>query len=298
MSFRRASTARYAGVLRRPHALFTALAFFVACGPGPEGDPTVREGQTPSGIAYDVAGRGPAIVLVHGAMLDRRQWIPQQTLTEQFTVIRYDTRWHGRSDGADSSFRAADDLAAVLDAAGVDRASIVGLSNGARIAVDFALANPARVDRLVLVSPGLGGYRAVERQDFWGPMSAALADGNFDSAATLLAGTPIMVVGASDSAWVAAMVREQAHVFSEDPSLEQQPTPPAIARLGEIKSPTLVITGTADLRDIVLTGDTLVHAIGGAQRVEIPGARHLLTISHAAEFNRIVSAFLSGKAVP
>lgn len=256
---------------------------------------SAREAMTVGGIAWDVAGNGPPLVLVHGAMLDRRQWNPQRPLRDHFTVIRYDTRWHGRSAGADTAFRSADDLAGVLDAAHVARASIVGLSNGARIAVDFALAYPNRVDRLVLVSPGLGGYRPVAPSEYWVPMIAALRAGDVDKAAALLAASPVMEVGSADSAWVAAMVREHARVFRQDPGRELQPAPPAIRRLGEIRSPTLVINGTADLRDIVLTADTLELGIANARRERIQGARHLLNITHTSQFNRLVAEFLGAK---
>ncbi len=261
------------------------------------GDTTpAREGRTPSGLAYDISGSGPPIVLIHGAMLDRRQWQPQRALAEQFTVIAYDTRWHGRSAGADSAFSAADDLAAVMDAAGVQSASIVGLSNGAKIAADFALQYPSRVARLVLASPGLGGYVATERPTYFLPMIEALTAKDFAAAAAALANTPVMEVGSADSAWVATMVREQASVFQQDPSREQPPTPPAISRLNEIRVPVLVITGDADMRDIILTGDTLVRSIAGARRATIAGAKHMLNITHALQFNALVAEFLAQPA--
>jgi pimeloyl-ACP methyl ester carboxylesterase len=228
-------------------------------------------------------------------MLDRRQWNPQQPLTDHFTVIRYDTRWHGQSAGADSAFLAADDLAEILDAAGVGRASIVGLSNGARIAVDFALAYPSRVERLVLASPGLGGYRPAQQADFWAPMMEALEEGDVTQAAVLLADSPVMHVEASDTAWVRAMVRDQAGVFSQDPRRELSSLPPAIRMLEMIRAPTLVISGESDLRDIVWTADTLEQGIVGSQRLIVPGARHLLNITHAEQFNRAVIEFLVGR---
>ncbi len=272
-------------------ALLLSLAA-IACAPA--ANSATREGRTASGLAWDVRGSGPPVVLIHGAMLDRRQWDPQAPLADRFTVIRYDTRWHGISAGADAPFRATDDLAAVLDTVGVDQVSVIGLSHGAQIAVDFALAHPERVAALVLVSPGLGGYQPMERPDFWAPMMEMLSAGNHDSAAALLARSPVMVVNAENAAWVEAMVRDQATVFGQNPAFEQQPDPPAIRRLGEIRVPTLVITGGADLRDIALTGDTLEQGIPGARRVVIPHATHLLTISHAAEFNRLVTDFLPG----
>lgn len=283
-------------VLRRAvrPALVLSLSA-VACGPpAGNGPPRPVDRRTPSGLAWDMAGSGPPVVLVHGALLDRRQWAPQQPLAGRFTLVRYDTRWHGRSSGAASPYRAAEDLAEVLDAAGFSRASIVGLSNGSRIALDFALAHPERVARLVLVSPDLDGYRPVAPAAFWAPLMAALRAGDADSAARVLAASPVMAVGDRDTAWVRAMVRDHARIFRQDPRLELRGNPPAIRRLHEISTPVLVVTGDQDLRDIRLAADTLAAGIQTARRVTLPGAGHLLTISAAQSFNRLVEAFLAG----
>jgi pimeloyl-ACP methyl ester carboxylesterase len=62
-----------------------------------------------------------------------------------------------------------------------------------------------------------------------------------------------------------------------------------------IRAPTLVISGESDLRDIVWTADTLEQGIVGSQRLIVPGARHLLNITHAEQFNRAVIEFLVGR---
>ena len=253
---------------------------------------TSVSGRTVSGLAWEIAGEGSAVVLVHGAFLDRRQWDPQQSLTDRLRLLRYDTRWHGSSAGATTQFSGALDLVEVLDAAGIEQATIVGLSNGARIAIDFALAFPTRVDQLVLASPEVAGYAPTEQPAFWTPLIAALGAGDHDSAARVLAGSPIMAVGAADSAWVATMVREHAKVFAGDPALEQRGDPPAIQRLGEITALTLVIVGDDDLGDIQRIGTLLADSIAGARLVRLPGAGHLLSVTHAAEFNRLLRDFV------
>lgn len=285
-----------AAVRRQPAgALIVMLAATLAvtgCNNTPVKDTTPVPAQTASGLHYDVAGAGPPVVLIHGAMLDHRQWQPQRDLAQHFTVIRYDTRWHGQSQGADSTFNAADDLAEVMNAAGVQKAALVGLSNGASIATDFALQYPARVERLVLASPGLSGYAATDRPIYFQPMIDALGAQDYVAAATALAYTPVMEVGPADSEWVVAMVRDQASVFQQDPSRERPLNPPAITRLTELRMPVLVITGDDDMRDILLIGDTLMHMLPNAQRLTVPGAKHLLNITHAAQFNTAVVNFL------
>jgi len=71
-------------------------------------------------------------------------------------------------------------------------------------------------------------------------------------------------------------------------------TPPAIRRLGEVRFPVLVVTGDDDLRDTRLAADTITAGIPQAQRIRLPRAGHLLTITAAEDFNRLLVAFLEG----
>ena len=86
-------------------------------------------------------------------------WAPQIALLEgRFRVVRYDLRGHGKSDGPSAPYAPHDDLRSVLDTLGINRATLIGLSAGSTIAIDFAIAYPDRVARLVLASPGLSGH--------------------------------------------------------------------------------------------------------------------------------------------
>lgn len=269
------------------------LALLLGCAslPGPAGP---REGRTDGGLWFDVRGQGPDVVLVHGAFLDSRQWQPQLALARDLRLIRYDTRWHGRSAGAERPFAAADDLREVMDAAGASAATVVGLSNGARIAVDFALAHPGRVTALVLVSPDVDGFRPADRPAFWTPLSAALGRRDYLAAATVLAESPIMTVSARDTAWVRAMVRDHARVFAGQAALERRGAPPAIQRLDELRMPVLIIVGGADLPDIQRAGQLLAERVPGARLTRVPDAHHLLSISHATAFNQALTTFVRG----
>jgi pimeloyl-ACP methyl ester carboxylesterase len=110
-----------------------------------------RAGRTKNGIAYDVQGEGP-VVLVTGSNLDRRMWSREAVwLGSTRTVVRYDLRAHGASETATMPFSHVDDLFTLLDEIGVQRATLIGLSAGSTIALDAALLSPTRFDRLVLV---------------------------------------------------------------------------------------------------------------------------------------------------
>lgn len=128
--------------------------------PGPPCPAAARTVSVPGGTVYvEECGAGPAVVLIHGGNLDRRLWDEQFPLfARRHRVVRYDVRGFGRSTGQGARWAAHTDLASILDALHVERADLVGLSLGGRIAIDFALEYPTRVRSLVLSGPGLSGF--------------------------------------------------------------------------------------------------------------------------------------------
>src|SRR2546430_16872081 len=112
-------------------------------------------------LYYETSGKGPTLVLIHAGFLDSRMWDAQfQLFSENYRVIRYDVRGFGRSDVARTKFSDYKDLRQLLDHLRVKTASLVGVSNGGRIASDFAVEYPSMVDRLVPVSPGIAGCKS------------------------------------------------------------------------------------------------------------------------------------------
>lgn len=104
---------------------------------------------------YQRRGDGPAVVFVHGAIVDHTQWAPQvDALADEYTVVAYDVRGHGRTGGSSRATYSvdlfADDLAAVIDALELDRPVVCGLSMGGCIAQTFAARYPDRLSGLVL----------------------------------------------------------------------------------------------------------------------------------------------------
>ncbi|MEQ4723621.1 alpha/beta fold hydrolase [Nonomuraea sp. B19D2] len=114
-------------------------------------------------IAYEEAGpAAPAgtVVLVHGSGADMRLWEHQfQALSEHHRVIRYDARGHGRSGDAEGEVCHHEDLLAVMDVLGVERAALAGSSMGGAYATEAALAAPSRVVALALIGSGLAGHQ-------------------------------------------------------------------------------------------------------------------------------------------
>ncbi len=115
--------------------------------------PTVRTGDVDT--YYEIRGEGPPVVFVHGMMMTTTMWAPQvDAFGDAYATIAYDVRGHGHTGGSDrdeySMELFAEDLEALLDALGVDRAVVCGLSMGGAIAQAFAAAYPDRLAGLVL----------------------------------------------------------------------------------------------------------------------------------------------------
>jgi pimeloyl-ACP methyl ester carboxylesterase len=103
-------------------------------------------------------GSGPTLVLLHASVADRRAWTATaDRLGGTYAVVAYDRRGFGESPPSPEPFTHIEDLRAVLDAVGVERAWLVGSSAGGRVAVDAVLAYPERVAGLVLLAPAISG---------------------------------------------------------------------------------------------------------------------------------------------
>jgi pimeloyl-ACP methyl ester carboxylesterase len=250
-------------------------------------------------LFYEVKGSGPAVVLIHGGQLDCRMWDDQfAALAGHFRVIRYDVRGYGGSVRPDLPYSDADDLAALLDYLKVDKAHLVGLSLGGRIAIDFAVAHPARVGSLTLAGPGLSGYEPPAGAEtdlrMWEIIKAA-RDRGPEAATALWLKDPFMAPAMEQARLVPVlqrMARENAHCWLENPILQRSPKPAAATRLGEIKVPTLLVIGDRDVPQIKATIETLEKGIRGAKKVSIKGAGHMVNMEKPDIFNEAVLSFL------
>ena len=238
------------------------------------------------------------MVLIHAFSVDRRMWAPQVAALEgRFRVIRYDLRGHGESAPPAVPYATHEDLRSVLDALGVERATLIGLSAGAEIATDFALVHPERVRRLVLASPGLGGYVPSTPMTWAQPVFEAAGAGDAERAARLWTATPLMTLHSDRSAAkaVSDLVMSNVRLWSFKTNPVQPLDPPAIKRLADVKCPVLVIVGEQDLPHIKDVARLLVEGIPGARQVSIPAAGHLVNLDASAAFNLAVGDFLGGR---
>jgi pimeloyl-ACP methyl ester carboxylesterase len=265
---------------------------------------TMAQSGAQSGIAevngtrlyFEKTGAGPHVVLLHGGNLDARMWDDQVPfLAKSFTVTRYDIRPYGRSALTEKGFSSVADLVALMDHLSINRAALVGLSLGGRIAVDFALAHPDRVDKLVLMGPGLSGYSFNQKDEAMNAIIARAQARDAQGAMDLWLQHPMMASAMARPA-LAARIREIAKdnlkVWTALPVGERVSEPPAIKRLGEIRAPTLLIVGERDVHDIQAIVKLLAAGVRGARTEIIPGAAHMPNMEDPGRVNTLLGEFL------
>jgi pimeloyl-ACP methyl ester carboxylesterase len=292
--------------MKKTHPILSTLVAITACaaaGTAAAGPADyVGHGFAPvngTRLYYETNGTGPAVVLIHGGQLDCRMWDDQATaFSRHFRVIRYDVRGYGGSLRPDVLYSDADDLAALLDYLKVDKAHLIGLSLGGRIAIDFAVAHAPRVGSLTLAGPGWSGHEPPDGNKtdlrMWNIIKAARDEGP-EKATELWLKDPFMAPAMEQAHLQPALrriARENAHCWLENPVLQRSPSPPAAARLGEIKVPTLLVLGDRDVPQIKATVETLEKGISGAKKVVIKGAGHMVNMEKPEIFNDIVLNFL------
>lgn len=255
-------------------------------------------------LAYDAAGQGPGLVLVHAGVCDRSMWDPVvPLLASSHRVIRYDCRGFGETQiTGDVLFSNRADLMAILDHLGMDRAAIVGVSRAGQIMVDAAIEYPDRFSALIPVAPGLSGAdipmtpeeevafaeleRLEESRDWPALIEASLrvwVDG--------LGGSPDRVPAVRD---LVRSMEEANHRNHADDPLDQVIVlqPPAAGRLREITAPTLVMVGDLDTPGTLAAARLIAEGVTGARLLILDDVAHLPSMERPHEFVTLVEAFL------
>jgi pimeloyl-ACP methyl ester carboxylesterase len=222
-------------------------------------------------------GEGAAIVLLHGLTATRRYVVMGSRALERsgHTVISYDARGHGRStrspERAYGYEHLADDLLAVLDAAGIERAALAGASMGAHTAVRFALEHPERVAGLAIITPAYEPSSHAEGQfAHWDALARGLREGGVEG---FIRAYDLDAVPAAWRETVQTVLRQRlaAHEHSDAVADALEVVPRSrpfedMAELGAIAAPTLVVASrdAADPEHPLAVGERYAEAITGA----------------------------------
>ena len=231
-------------------------------------------------------GDGPAILFLHFGLGDWRVFEPQvRSLSDTFRCIAYDRRFVGRTEApAGESYSNVDDAVGLLDALGIERAALVGISAGGGIALSVAAAHPGRVWALVHIAapvPGIPFEPSDELKAAYEAADTPEAEMELD----FQVWAPLGVEGRFRELW--QQTPEARGTTGAISRVEQQPVV-----LEEVGVPTLVVTAMHDPPELQVAGRAAAHGIPGAQLIEFD-SDHYLTLREPDRVAQLIRDFLT-----
>ncbi|MHC1705106.1 MAG: alpha/beta fold hydrolase [Tenuifilaceae bacterium] len=248
-------------------------------------------------LYYEVAGKGENLVLLHDGIVPSGIWDEQFfVFAKDYRVVRYDRRTYGRSSAAVAPYSHIEDLNQLFVQLKIEKAVVFGMSSGGKLAIDFTLKYPAKVQGLVLVGAIVSGY---------GYSSHLLSrGGRIDQSHYSDPQKMLKYIFDEDPYEI---YQENVHakekirkIFGGNPQLNREngfealpPDRPAFKFLSEIKIPALILAGEFDIPDVHAQAGVINVGIENSKREIIPNSGHLIPIEQPGLFNDAVISFLS-----
>ena len=259
---------------------------------------TIFTDTTPR-IAADCLGAGPLVLFLHGIGGNRSNWRDQlPAFAERYFAVAWDARGYGLSGGYDGALDFADfsvDLERLLDQLKVEKAHLVGLSMGGRIAADFYFRSPNRVASLTLVDThsGFAALSPAQRKEYVNSRLAPLKAGK--TVADIAPVVADKLLGPNASADMRARLeasisslRQDCYMKSVAATVEQD----SVGDYREIRVPTHVMVGEHDSLTTPAMCRQLADQIKGAAYSIISSAGHLSNIENPTAFNASALGFI------
>jgi pimeloyl-ACP methyl ester carboxylesterase len=250
-------------------------------------------------------GAGPGLVFLHAGIADHRSWNGVlELLMADTEVVAYDRRGFGTTSYEPEAHDQVQDLLAVLDGTGLNRAVVVGNSRGGQIALDFALAHPDRVSALVLVAPGVSGAPPAGATDVdevessvWAALEAADAAGDMEALnegeIRFWLDGPHAPEGRVGGA-VRTLALSMNRIVLEAPSPGYEPTvTDGWSRLQEVNCPVLLVVGDLDMGHLQRRCDHLAAHFPDARLIVMDGTAHLPALEQPEVFVEVLRQFLA-----
>lgn len=249
-------------------------------------------------IAFERQGTGPPLVLLHGFVGDSREWRRQiDDLSDEFTVVAWDAPGSGRSSDPPETFRLpdyADCLAAFIDALGLARPHVVGLSFGGALALELYRRHPTIPMSLVLASAYAGWAGSLPDEIIAQRLEQTLQAADWPPDQRVQSMIPTMFSGSPPPEPVEAFREIMLEIHPAGLRAMARSLAEADLRdiLPGITVPTLLLYGDEDVRSPLTVAEDLHTTIPASRLVVMPGVGHMSSVEAAERFNTEVRSFL------
>jgi pimeloyl-ACP methyl ester carboxylesterase len=256
-------------------------------------------------LYYEEAGEGETLVLSHAAFLDSRMFDEiWPVLSQHYHVIRYDMRGYGQSSPAQGPICRRKDLEQLLDFLGVQRAHLLGCSNGGQISLDLALERPQLAASLTLVGSTPSGFNLEGNPPrYLFEMFEAAQSGDWERASELQ--IRIWLDGESrppealdpglrqKALEMNRIAVRQSTFFVADAQPLSPLDPPAVTRLEAVGCPSLILAGALDHAEVLRAAQEMTARIPDARQSLFEGCGHVPSYEKPEAFVKQLLSFLS-----
>jgi pimeloyl-ACP methyl ester carboxylesterase len=254
-------------------------------------------------IAYNFKGKGPPLVLLHGALSDHRMWYPQlEVLSDEFTVIAWDAPGCGESTDPPEDFNLADFadvLALMLKRVNVNHAHVLGLSFGGGLAFEFYRRHPRIPSSLILASAYAGWAGSLPSEAVTLRLNNGLQQSHMPPQKVVEKWLPTLFNEDSNP----EIIEKTAEIMADFHPIGMRAMLRAFANadlrdaLSEIKVPTLLLYGEDDQRSPMNVAKDIHARIPESRLITIQDVGHLCNLEAPAKFNREVRRFLHSAGI-
>lgn len=251
-------------------------------------------------LPYEITGSGKPLVLIHGWAVHRGFWDTDvEHLAHQYAVIRYDRRGFGGASGKPDPTADPADLKALLETLDLSRVHIMGHSQGAAVALTFALRYPEMVDGLVLFgAPPPEGFALPPGEDEpafaeWAAIGRAHGVDSLKAAIGMWAAAQFGDNPEKTMARAGPLMGPYTGLDLIDPDPPLNLTEPVrVDELAMVQAPALIINGKHEMPYFRVVADALAYGIPKAQKAVVPGGGHVVNWAEPERFAAEVLRFL------
>ncbi len=253
-------------------------------------------------LTVERSGQGPTLVMVHGWALDHRLFDPQRdALESRFETVVYDRRGFGSSSAPPDLRLEVNDLVCLLDTLGIERAHLLGMSQGGRIALRFAAEHPERLASLALQGPVIDGFTVEEPESERIPMQQyvdLVRTGNLTEFRRRWQAHPMMALENAPTASVALLQVMLEDYEGRDLAgflPEHYGYPPNILdRLSRFPGPVLLLTGARETAARKAHASQLLATFPNVREVVLEHSGHLSNLEEPEAYNTALKSFCLG----